>query len=262
MPLLRAGGPCQYLPDRDCRYLVVTSMIPVGQALALAPGSARLAGDDTLEEMLARGFFRQGFEFWRYSCESCQQCIPMRIPVNRFRPSRSQRRSWRRNHDTVVTIGAPELTEEKYDLIQRHRAKFAYTRDFPWDSCVMMWMQLGEEAREFLYYRGGRLVGLGLVDPTPHVAASLEFWHEVDPRRSLGTFSLMYEIEWCRQTGREYLYLGPWVEGSETMGYKANFRPHELLAPGAGWRWYDPSESAAAPSESSAGSDGHLPSGS
>jgi len=238
VPLLREGGACQYLPDRDCRYIVVTSMVPVGQALALDPEPSRLIGPDTMEEMLARGFFRQGFEFWRYSCEGCQQCIPMRLDVRRFRASRSQRRAWRRNHDTRVEIGTPELTEEKYALICRHRAKFAFTRPFPWDSCFLMWMQLGDNALEFRYYREGRLVGLGLLDPTPRVAASLEFWHEVDPRRSLGTFSLLYEIEWARETGREYLYLGPWVEGSPTMGYKSNFRPHELLAPGAGWHWY------------------------
>lgn len=227
---------------------MVGATVPVGQALALDPEPSRLIDAETMEEMLARGFFRQGYEFWRYSCETCQECIPLRIPIQTFQPTRSQRRAWRRNQDTWVEIGAPELTQEKYDLIRRHREKFAFTRPFPWDSCFIMWMQLGKSVHEFRYYREGRLVGLGLVDPTPRVAASLEFWHEVDPRRSLGTFSLLYEIKWARETGREYLYLGPWVKDSPTMGYKSNFRPHELLAPGAGWRWYDPNESAAAPS--------------
>ena len=240
VPLLRDGGPCQYLPDRDCRYLVLATTVSVGQALAMDPEPARVIGTQTMEEMLARGFFRQGYEFWRYSCMHCQQCVPLRIPVQRFQRSRSQRRAWRRNQDLRIEIGSPELTEEKYALITRHRAKFGQTRLFPWDSCFLMWMQLGELTREFCYYLEGRLVGLGLLDPTPSAAASLEFWHEVDRRRSLGTFSLLYEIEWARDSGREYLYLGPWVEGSQSMGYKSAFRPHELLAPGAGWHWYEP----------------------
>ena len=53
-----------------------------------------------------------------------------------------------------------------------------------------------------------------------------------DPRysdRSLGTYSILWEIDYCRRQGLSYYYLGYFVAGSKTMAYKARFKPYELL---------------------------------
>ncbi len=53
--------------------------------------------------------------------------------------------------------------------------------------------------------------------------------------RSLGTFSILWEIEYCRREEWPYYFLGYHVAGSRTMAYKARFRPHETLTSVGGW---------------------------
>jgi len=53
-------------------------------------------------------------------------------------------------------------------------------------------------------------------------------------------FSVLREIEWARERGIPHYYLGYWIEGCETMDYKAQYNPHELLVDG---QWVASSES-------------------
>jgi arginine-tRNA-protein transferase len=64
--------------------------------------------------------------------------------------------------------------------------------------------------------------------------------------RSLGTFSALWEIDYCRRNALAYYYLGYYVPGSRTMAYKARFRPGEILDVTAGrWRPFDDADHAA-----------------
>jgi arginyl-tRNA--protein-N-Asp/Glu arginylyltransferase len=67
------------------------------------------------------------------------------------------------------------------------------------------------------------------------VSAVYHFYDPDERDRSLGVFSVLMEIEFARQLGVPHYYLGYWVEGAETMHYKANYRPHELWLDGQ-WR--------------------------
>jgi len=85
-------------------------------------------------------------------------------------------------------------------------------------------------AREFAYYRGRELVGVGLVDVVADAVSSVYFYHAPEWRsQAPGTFSILQELEYCRQTNRCHNYLGYWIAECGSMAYKANFRPHELL---------------------------------
>ena len=50
--------------------------------------------------------------------------------------------------------------------------------------------------------------------------------------RSLGVFAILLQIAECRRRGLPYLYLGYWIEESDKMRYKADFRPAEALLNG------------------------------
>jgi len=74
------------------------------------------------------------------------------------------------------------------------------------------------------------------VDVLPHSLSSVYFAFDPDfGRRSLGTFSVMKEIELAAAGGKRWLQFGFWVAGSQKMDYKAGFRPHETLIDGV-WR--------------------------
>ncbi len=86
------------------------------------------------------------------------------------------------------------------------------------------------------YELGGALVGVSWVDILHDGLSSVYFAFDPDyASRRLGSYSIMKEIEWARDIGKSWLYLGFWVPGGKSMDYKAQFRPHEI-APERRWK--------------------------
>jgi leucyl-tRNA---protein transferase len=220
---LRLGPEvCSYLPSQQS---IIEARIVLG-----------MSGAD-YGAMLARGWRRFGCNFFRPRCEACQECRSIRVEVDAFRPSRSQRRALRRNRDIRVEVGAPGLTAAKLDLYQRYHRDMAVRRGWPdrrlgaeeyWESYVLGAEDFG---REFQYWRGEELVGVGLVDVLPEALSSVYFYHAPEWRAlAPGHFSVLTELAYARQHGQRYLYLGYWIEANGSMSYKARFKPHQLLA--------------------------------
>ena len=87
-----------------------------------------------------------------------------------------------------------------------------------------------EFAREFLYYRGGQLIGVGLVDIAIDVSTSVYFFHDPDWRKdSPGTYTVLKELEYADQQGFRFHYMGYWIRENQSMAYKNRFRHHQLL---------------------------------
>ena len=97
-------------------------------------------------ELMDRGFRRSGNILYRTVCASCRKCVPIRVPVDAFKPSRSQRRALARNDDVRMIVHEPELNAEKHDVYKRYlRAQHDKSpqgedmesmRDFLYSSCV------------------------------------------------------------------------------------------------------------------------------
>lgn len=215
-------GPCPYLSGRLSR--------------SEAYGVDRLEPAH-YERLMARGFRRSGRMVYRPRCRGCEECRQLRVPVATFKATRSQRRVQRRNADVRVLVGTPEPSLPKFELFRAYlehqhddtmaRSSAAF-EEFLYDSPT--------NTLEFLYVVGERLVGVSLADRVPHGLSSVYmFFDPVESRRSLGTFSALWEIEWCRHEGLSYYYLGFHVPDAQTMAYKARFRPHEILVADDRW---------------------------
>ncbi len=215
--------PCPYLPDR----------LAVSEGIAVDGLSGAV-----YEQLMNIGFRRSGKHVYRPACEGCSECVPLRVPVQTFTPSRSQRRAMRRNSDVEVSVGEPAATDEKHAI---YKAYLEYQHDGQMGSD-----REGFEA--FLYDRvtetiemtcrvDGRLIGAGLCDVCDNCLSSVYFYFDpAEHRRSLGTFSVLMEIEECRRRGLPYWYAGFYVRDCPRMNYKASFRPFELLDTEARWR--------------------------
>lgn len=195
---------------------------------------------EELEPFFDQGYQRFGQSLYVPSCRGCTECVPIRLDVLRYRPSRTQRQVWKRNQDVEVRIGPPHYTKEAYDLYLQFMLRRFPNSQPPNENYFQFLLEChyGFSAM-FTYWLEGRMAGFGVLDPTPRSAYSYMFaWHFDFPDRRLGAFSLLKEVEFCRQTGREHLYLGLFVRDCPSMNYKANFKPYELRNSEGAWIEY------------------------
>ena len=68
------------------------------------------------------GFRRSGSHLYRPHCGHCNACIPARVPVQRFKPNRSQKRAWKANQDLLVEPVADINDQASYQLYRRYIA--------------------------------------------------------------------------------------------------------------------------------------------
>lgn len=217
--------PCAYLPNRLARSRVAWT--------------EQLAGSQYVALMDA-GFRRSGKLIYQPVCRGCRQCIQIRLDVNRFRPTRSQRRVALRNQDLAIELTPPESTPEKWALYRKYvtcwhgqaesDATEASFRSFLCDSPV---------PTTHVTYRDkvGKLVGVGVCDLPGNTLSSVYFFFDPDEaHRSPGTFAILREIELARSMGLQWYYLGFWVAESPKMSYKSSFGPHQLLGTDGIWR--------------------------
>ncbi len=191
---------------------------------------------DNFGELLRRGWRKFGQHVFRPTCPLCTKCRPLRVVVDQFTPSKSQRRNLKRNTHIEVMVQEPSITRDHIRLYDAYHADMATRRGWPHKTTSPEDYFRGfiggdyEFAREFLYVDNDRLVGVGLVDVTPLGLSSAYFFHHPD-WRSLGpgTFSVLTELNYARQHDIPHLYLGYWIQQNQSMNYKAGYVPHELL---------------------------------
>ncbi|MGQ0501108.1 MAG: arginyltransferase [Panacagrimonas sp.] len=218
---------CGYLPERSARSLFVDP------DYVLSPAR--------YESLLQQGFRRGGNHVYRPRCESCRLCIPARIPVGTFTPSRAQKRCEKKNADLELHIQR-HITDAQFDLYQRYlRARHHGGGMNPEDkSGFYSFLNCGWGSTEFWEFSlGGRLLACAVVDRVPQgLSAVYTFFDPDESARSLGTFAVLSQIEQARQQNLRYVYLGYWVPDSPKMDYKSRFQPMEILG-AHGWHAQD-----------------------
>lgn len=230
--------PCIYRPGQVARC---PARVPQGRL-----------GADQLDVLLDEGDQRVGGTVFRTACPFCTACEPVRIDVEAFAPTRSQLRVQRRNDPLLrVEVGTPELSRKRVALWNRHRQARGLLTDHSrrdpvgyqeWlvDSCA--------DTVEFRYWLGDRLAAVSILDRGARSANSAYCYF--DPRlskMSLGVYSVLHEIAWCREQGMRWYYLGLWAADATALRYKTNYHPHERFVAGAWQRFTEPQEYAPHP---------------
>lgn len=203
----------------------------------------RLPSPEEFDRLLSEGDRRSGRMLYRTSCPACTACEPLRVPVDRFTPTRSQRRAARANGDVELRVGRPALTRERLELYNRHKLERGLSRSGEpmSDDHYRAWLlDTCADTREFTFLVAGRIVAVSIIDLGREAASSV--YHYFDPdeaKRSLGVYSVLREIEWCREVGLRWYYLGLYVEECQHLRYKASYWPHQRLVNGA-WVEFSP----------------------
>jgi arginyl-tRNA--protein-N-Asp/Glu arginylyltransferase len=215
---------CSYFDDRTARTRAFWA--------SALPG-------ELYHQFMDAGFRRSGRLIYQPVCDRCRDCIPIRVPVERFAPSKSQRRCWRKNQDLSVNTCVPQPTAEKRDLYERYRRDWHGNQDGQdWEAFTSFLYDSPVNTTEFCYRDPqGRLLGVGICDLCSQSLSSVYFYFDPDhAKRRLGTFAALWEIDFARRHAIEHYYMGYWVGGCGAMEYKSSFRPCELLGTDGVWR--------------------------
>ena len=220
--------PCGYLPGRDTVNLFTDPGAPM---------------DMTIYSRLADfGFRRSGSHIYRPRCPQCQACLPVRIPVSAFQPSRAQRRTLKANRAVQATLRPAAFDEEHFALYRRYMASRhpGGGMDDPDPERYLEFLSCPWSETLFVEFRlQGRLMAVSVLDVLSQgLSAVYTFFEPGLCALSPGRHSVLWAIGEAQRRGLDALYLGYWIAASPKMRYKQEYRPLELLHEGQ-WRHFE-----------------------
>lgn len=190
------------------------------------------------EYLLAHGMRHFGDYYFRPRCQNCYLCVPIRVRVNEFKMTRNQKRALTSCKNIKMKIGDPVYTEEKFRLYLKHKERFNSLQDDVEDekNFRMSFYVNTPFGIEFEYYLDGKLVGVALGDKTSKSFSAIYTFYDVsDKKMSLGTYSILKQLEYANQYCMKYFYLGYYIAENASLAYKSSFRPNEVYM-GREWR--------------------------
>lgn len=223
-----APYPCSYLPEQQARSQVAI------------PGD--LIDASVYSQLVRAGFRRSGLFTYRPHCDRCRACVPVRVRAAEFTPNRTQRRTWRDYQQLQVELMPLSYNEEHYLLYRNYQQSRHAGGGMDEDS--------REQYRNFILKsnvssflaefrdQAGSLKMVSLIDELDDGLSSVYTFFDPDPRASLGTFNVLWQMALCRKLELPYLYLGYWIGASRKMNYKTRFQPLEGLQDGK-WQTLD-----------------------
>lgn len=186
--------------------------------------------------VIQRGWRRFGKYFFHPICNGCNECKSIRIDAQNYHYSKSQKKSIKRNAETKIIVQKPSLTQAHIDLYNKYHAHKSQTDN--WSHRNISQREYHENfvdgahdfGKEVLYIKDDKLIGVDLIDVLDDGISAIYFYYDPEyARLSLGTYSLLYQVQLAKILDLKWIYLGYWVDGCKAFAYKPKFQPQEIL---------------------------------
>ncbi len=192
---------------------------------------------DEADRRLADGHRRTGEFIYQTNCPTCKACQPIRIDCNEFEFSRNQKRVLSRGDNRFrQAIGPLASDETRVRLFNKHRRMRGLAKretNIDVEEYVWGFVRSCFESFEISYWLDDELICLAVCDAgKSSLSAVYTFFDPELKSGSVGTYSILKQIEYCQQRKLQYLYLGYYVAESPHMKYKSRFVPNERLIDG------------------------------
>ncbi|EDP59031.1 arginyltransferase [Vibrio sp. AND4] len=210
--------PCSYLPDRKERVAVALD--------------DNLHTEDNYQLLMANGFRRSGDTIYKPHCQHCKACQPIRIAVADFIPSKSQKRLLNKGKGLRWEMKT-ELDLNWFDIYSRYICErhkdgtmFPPREDEFARFAKTTWLTTG-----FLhiYDETDRLLAVAITDIMDKCASAFYTFFDPNFSLSLGTLGVLFQLEYCQQHSKHWLYLGYQIDECPAMNYKTRFQRHQKL---------------------------------
>ncbi len=214
--------PCSYLAGQTAQSLTATP--------------PNLVNADIYNHLIKHGFRRSGNFAYRPHCPNCQACISIRVLLKDFTPNRSQKRAFKQHQRLTVRVLPIHYNETHFALYSAYiKARHADGQDNPANQSekeqyhsFLCQSHVDSVLLEFSEHDQIKMVSVvDMIDDG--VSAVYTFFDTTETKASLGTYNILWQIEWAKSLNLPYLYLGYWIEDSKKMAYKQNFQPQEML---------------------------------
>ena len=197
-----------------------------------------------MDELWAEGWRHFGIIFVRYRTSDhggqCYTVLPLRIDLERFALSRSQKRVLAKNRDTKVTLRPASIDSEKEYLFEKHRVRFA--ENIP--TSLFNFLSPNPATApcpnlELCVYLGEKLLGVTFLDiGATATSAVYAIFDPAQAKRSLGILMMLHSIQFSRAQGCRYYYPGYAYREPFSYDYKKRFNGLEYLDWTTGWKRY------------------------
>jgi arginine-tRNA-protein transferase len=212
---------CSYLPDKE-----QTTHYKVIEECSRA----------YCQELIERGYRRFGKMYFRPVCFSCDECKSIKIDIENFEFSSSQRRVIRKASNIKSYIQQPSMSKshlelfEKYHLFMKEKKGWSHTASTAQSYYSSFVDGHNDFGYEILYYMDDKLIGVDLIDILEDGISSIYFYYDPDyAQYSLGKLSLYNQIIFAKQNQKKWIYLGYYVKDCPSLSYKSHYKPYVTL---------------------------------
>lgn len=210
---------CNYLPNRQERLLVAVD--------------ERLHDREQYGWLMSQGFRRSADQLYRPHCVDCQACESVRVLVQEFTPSKSQKRLLKKNQHLRFTV-SHQQQPYYYELYERYINTLHSDGSMYPANLEQYQSFLTTELTQQLFleiWHEEKLVSVAVTDDLPNALSAVYTFYDPDYRKSaLGVYSILNQIRYSKELNREYLYLGYQINECQKMNYKNKYFPYQQLS--------------------------------